>query len=87
MDIYLLWGRVPGAYDDTAHVIAANDTQEAKQQFKSLLHEEYNEYELTSVFNDHGTTIFVNGCECLGELVEVNGEKLIRPQPGAICGI
>ena len=87
MNVYLVWGRVPGAYDDTTHVIAASDTQEAKRQFKSLLHEEYNEYELTSVFNDHGTTIFVNGCECLGELVEVNGEKLIRPDPTMICGI
>lgn len=87
MNIYLLWGRVPGAHDDTTHIIAADDTQEAKQQFESLLHEEYNEYELTSVFNDHGTLIFINGCECIGELIEVNGETLIRPIPAMICGI
>lgn len=87
MNIYLLWGRVPGAHDDTTHIIAADDTQEAKQQFKSLLHEEYNEYDLTSVFNDHGTTIFINGCELIGGLIEVGGEKLIRPEPGAILGI
>lgn len=71
MNIYLLWGRVPGAHDDTTHIIAADDTQEA----------------MTSVFNAHGTLIFINGCECIGELIEVNGETLIRPNPAMICGI
>lgn len=87
MNIYLLWGRVPGAHDDTTHVIAADDTQEAERQFKSLLRDEYSENDLIHAFTTHGTFVFINGCERLGSLIEVNGEKLIRPDPAMICGI
>lgn len=86
-NVYLLWGRVPGADNDTTHVIAADDTQEAEQQFTALLSDEYSERDLTAVFNAHGTFVFINGCERLGSLIEVNGEKLIRPDPAMICGI
>ena len=87
MNVYLIWGRVPGAHDDTVHIVAIEDEVAAKAQFTALLHDEYSETDLTSVFNTHGTDVFINGCERLGELIEVNGEKLIRPDPAMVCGI
>lgn len=87
MKVYLVWGRVPGAFDDTSYIIAAERATEAEDQFTELVHEDYSVRDLDSVHAEHGVTIFINGCELIGELVEVNGEKLIRPEPGAILGI
>ena len=87
MNVYLIWGRVPGACDDTSHVIAAGTQDEAGDQFISLLHEEYSESDLDAVFFEHGATAFICGCDLLGELVEVNGQQVIVPNPEVICGL
>lgn len=87
MNIYLVWGRVPGAHDDTTHIIAAPTAVNAEEAFADLLHEEYSERDLDAVERGHGVTIFTNGIEQIGELIEVGGEKLIRPVPDSILGI
>ena len=87
MNIYLRWGRVPGAHDDTAHIVAADSFREAETVFAGLLHDEYSERDLDAIEREYGVTIFTNGCELLGELIEIDGQKLIRPDPATICGI
>ena len=87
MNVYLVWGRVPGSYDDTTHIIAAESFREAEEVFTQLEHDTYTQDDLDAVEREHGVTIFVDGIEQIGELVEVNGEKLIRPDPAMICGI
>ena len=87
MNVYTVWGRVPGAHDDTTHIIAAESFREAEEVFTQLEHDTYTQDDLDAVEREHGTLVFINGCECIGELIEVNGEKLIRPDPAMICGI
>lgn len=45
MNIYLIWGRVPGADDDTTHVIAAESFREAEEVFTQLEHDTYTQDE------------------------------------------
>lgn len=87
MNIYLIWGRVPGAHEDTTYIIAAGAAISAEDQFTDLVHEDYSAADLDAADRAHGVTIFINGCELIGGLIEVGGEKLIRPEPGAILGI
>lgn len=87
MNVYLIWGRVPGADDDTSHVLAAGTQQEAGDQFINLLHEEYSDSDLDAVHREHGVTAFVCGCDLLGELVEMSGQQVIVPNPEMIFGL
>lgn len=87
MNVYLVWGRVPGSYDDTGHVIAADCAGSAQEAFADLLHEEYSERDLELICCEHGVTIFINGCVQLGGLVKIDGETLIRPVAGSIFGL
>ena len=87
MNIYLVWGRVPGSDDDTGHVIAADCVGSAQKAFADLLHEEYTENDLELICQEHGVTIFICGCEQVGEVVKIDGEILIRPVAGLIFGL
>ena len=87
MNIYLVWGRVPGADDDTTHLIAAESFREAEEVFTQLEHDTYTQADLDAVEREHGVTIFIIGTEMLGAIIEINGEKLIRPDPAMICGL
>lgn len=87
MNVYLVWGRVPGSDDDTDHVIAADCAESAQKAFADLLHEEYTENDLELIYHEHGETIFINGCVQLGGLVKIDGETLIRPVAGLIFGL
>lgn len=84
MNVYLVWGRVPGSYDDTGHTIAADCVGSAQKAFADLLHEEYSENDRELIYREYGATIFICGCEQIGELVKIDGETLIRPVAGSI---
>lgn len=84
LNVYTVWGRVPGSYDDTGHVIAADCVGSAQKAFADLLHEEYTENDLDLIYHEHGVTIFINDCVQLGWLVKIDGETLIRPVAGSI---
>lgn len=84
MNVYLIWGRVPGSCNDTGHVIAADCAGSAQEAFADLLQEEYSERDLELIYHEHGATVFICGCEQIGELVKIDGETLIRPVAGSI---
>ena len=84
MNVYLVWGRVSGSYDDTGHAIAADCAGSAQEAFADLLHEDYDEDYLEIVHREYDATIFIRGCEQIGELVKIDGETLIRPVAGSI---
>ena len=87
MNVYLVWGRVPGSSDDTDHVIAADCAGSAQEAFADLLHEDYSNDDLELICQEHGVTICINGCEQVGEVVKIDGETLIRPVAGLIFGL
>ncbi len=70
--IYMVIGRIPGDDDDTAMLVAAEDTSEAADGFCAALLEEEDltDQELCMLKSQYGDTVYVTGCHLVGEFEE-----------------
>jgi len=70
--IYIVIGRIPGDDDDTAMLVAAEDTSEASDTFRAALLEEEDltDRELSMLKSQYGDTVYVTGCHVIGEFDE-----------------